>query len=237
VYLGCCAPYHAHEAIDPTIKRTIRSTFIARRQLQQCENPTEGGWQLALGCFVIIIARPRQYTGFGHALRHYETHWMTDTIKSVAAACLGAVLMDEPWIDFGFTKRPRYGSFFQTLRPTWKRDLEKTVAQQILATFTAAYVIAGYISSKEIPQVIAAFAMADLTALGYRSNDEGVTHLTKMIAQYHNTPVGYWYGVIAKQIDPMSIPDKKLSAAVTVGCIQYAENIDNMILVLRQKLI
>jgi hypothetical protein len=161
---------------------------------------------------------------------------MTNTIKSVAAACLGAVLKDEPWIDFGFTKRPRSGAFFQKLRSPWKRDLENTIAQQILATFTAAYVIAGHISSKDIPQVIEAYAKVGLTPLGYRSNDEGVTHLTKMIAQYHNTPFRNWSDLIAKQIGPMSIPDKKLRAAVTVGCIRYAQNMSNMIFVLKQKL-
>ena len=33
---------------------------------------------------------------------------MTNTIESVAAACLGAVMKDEPWIDFGYTKRPPF---------------------------------------------------------------------------------------------------------------------------------
>ena len=93
---------------------------------------------------------------------------MTNTIESVAAACLGAVMKDEPWIVFGYTKRPPFlvwnvNTFFQKLRSPWKRDLENTIAQQILATGTAAYVIAGRISSKDIPQVIEAYAKVGLT--------------------------------------------------------------------------
>ena len=167
---------------------------------------------------------------------------MTNTIESVAAACLGAVMKDEPWIDFGYTKRPPFlvwnvNTFFQKLRSPWKRDLENTIAQQILATFTAAYVIAGHISSDDIPQVIKAYAKVGLTPLGYRSNDEGVTHLANMIAQYHNTPFRNWSDLIAEQIGPMSVPDKKLRAAVTVGCIKYAQVMGGLILALKQKLI
>jgi hypothetical protein len=167
---------------------------------------------------------------------------MTNTIKSVAAACLDAVMRDEPWIDFGFTERPPFTlgnmiSGYIRWPRSWKRNLENTIAQQILATFTAAYVIAGHISSKDIPQVIEAYAKVGLTPLGYRSNDEGVTHLANMIAQYHNTPFRNWSDLIAEQIGPMSVPDKKLRAAVTVGCIKYAQVMGGLILALKQKLI
>jgi hypothetical protein len=165
---------------------------------------------------------------------------MTDTIESVALACLNAVMKDEPWIAFGFTARPPFllgnvNTFFQKLRSPWKRDLENTIAQQILATFTAAYVIAGHISSNDIPQVIEAYTKVGLTPLGYRSNDEGVKHLAKMIAQYHNTPIRNWSDLIAKQIDPMSIPDKKLRAAVMVGCIKYEHGMGGLFLALKQE--
>ena len=89
------------------------------------------------------------------------------------------VLSDEPWRDIGFSKRPRYGKFFQRFRARWKTDLEKRTLQEMLAAFTAAYVVAGRVSSDKVLSIVGAYtARADiLTALGYSSREEGVRDL------------------------------------------------------------
>jgi hypothetical protein len=154
-----------------------------------------------------------------------------DSVNNVAATCLGSLLKDEPWQDLGFAKRPRHGKFFERFRPKWKNELENKAVQEILATFTAAYALASRITSEDIPSVIALYtAKADLvTALGYSSRDEAARHLSERIAQYCRTPTADWHALIVKQIDPSSIPNKKLSANILVGCIRFTRNAGMMI--------
>jgi hypothetical protein len=159
-----------------------------------------------------------------------------DSVNNVAATCLGSVLKDEPWQDLGFAKRPRHGKFFERFKPKWKNELENRAVQELLATFTAAYALASRITSEDIPFVIAAYtAKTDLvTALGYSTRNEAVQHLSKRIAQYCRTPTADWHALIVKRIDPSSIPIKKLSANILVGCIRFARNVGMMIHVLEK---
>jgi hypothetical protein len=159
---------------------------------------------------------------------------MSDAVSDVVTTCLTTVLSDEPWQDIGFAKRPRSGAFLQRFRPTWKSDLERRVTQELLVIFTAAHSVAGRVTSDDIPSVIAAYtASADVVAaLGYSYRDESVRHLTEAIAQYCRTPVRDWHGLIAKRIATNSIPDKKLSARLLVGCVRLSQNLENMILIL-----
>jgi hypothetical protein len=160
---------------------------------------------------------------------------MSDAVRGVAATCLGTVLRDEPWQDIGFPKRPRHGEIFQGLRPAWKVALEKAVLQEMLAAFTAAYVLAGRITPDDTPQVIAVYtANADIIKdLGFSSREESVQNLNERITQYCATPLVDWYTTIAERITSMPIPDKKLAASLLVGCIQFSENLGNMVLALR----
>ena len=68
---------------------------------------------------------------------------MSDAVNKVGAYCLAAALMDEPWQDLGFRRRPKHGRFIQRFRPSWKVALEKRVLQQIIAVFTAVHVKRG----------------------------------------------------------------------------------------------
>lgn len=161
---------------------------------------------------------------------------MTDAVSGVVVTCLSTLLSDDAWQDFGFVKRPRHGSFFQNFRPTWKIDLENKVIQEMLSTLTAAHVLADRITSEDIPRIIAAYtARADLVAsLGYSSRDESAQHLAERIACYRKTPLADWHIVIAKRIAPNSIPDKKLSARVLIGCVRFSIHISHMIPILRE---
>lgn len=161
----------------------------------------------------------------------------SDTVSDVVAACLTIVLSDEAWRDIGFARRPRLGAFFQRFRPTWKTDLENRATQEILAAVTAAHAVAGRVTSDDIPKVIDAYtASADLaTALGYSSRDEGARHLSEVITQYCKTPIRDWHALIANHIAPNAIPDKKLSARLSFGCIQFSQNLGSMVLTLKQR--
>jgi hypothetical protein len=161
---------------------------------------------------------------------------MLDETSDVVATCFMMVLSDEPWRDIGFSKRPRCGAFFQRFRAAWKTDLEKRTIQEMLAAFTAAHAVAGRVSPDGIRSIIAAYtARPDvLTALGYSSREEGVRHLTETTADYCRTPIRDWASIAVKGIEPSSIPDKALSARLLVGCIQFSQNLGNMVLVLRR---
>ena len=177
-------------------------------------------------------------------LGHYRPSWhlteqmaaISDAVSDVVATCLGSVLSNEAWQDIGFANRPRHGAFFQRFRPRWKIDLEKRVTQEMLATFTAAHAIAGRVSSDDIPSVIAAYtARGDVVvALGYSSRPEGVRHLTETITQYCRTPIRDWHTLFMKRIAPDTIPEKKLSARLLIGCIRFSQNLGNMVLILRR---
>jgi hypothetical protein len=162
--------------------------------------------------------------------------YMSDPTADVVITCFRTVFSDEPWRDIGFAKRPRYGAFFQRFRSAWRTDLEKRTIQEMLATLTAAHVLAGRVSLDDIPTIIAAYtARPDVaTALGYSSREESTRHLSQTIAQYCKTPIGDWAGVIAKRLAPASIPDKALSASLLVGCVRFSQNLGSMVLVLRR---
>ena len=156
-------------------------------------------------------------------------------VAAVAARCLNTVLMDEAWQDFGFAKRPRVGTLFQRFRPKWKFDLEKAVIQEMLPSLSAVHVLAEKMSTRELRTLVEFYtANEDVTgAMGYSSPAEAARHLLQRIAQYGKTPVGEWHNLMAQRIDPLSIPEIKLAGKVMVGCVQFSQNLGNMMLILR----
>jgi hypothetical protein len=155
--------------------------------------------------------------------------------SNVAVTCLKILLSDEAWRDIGFTRRPRVGALFQRFRPAWKVNLENRVAQTMLAALTAAHATAGKISYDSVPEVIAAYTgRPDMAAqFGYASPDEGIRHLSQLVAEYLETPVGDWHILIATQIGSNMIPDKKQSARILFGCIKFSEVVKMMVVHLR----
>jgi hypothetical protein len=82
---------------------------------------------------------------------------MNDAILNVAATCLDTSLRDEAWQDLGFSKRPKYGAFFQRFRAKWKVDLEKSILQEMIILFTAAHLLAGKIRDSDIDDLVSLY--------------------------------------------------------------------------------
>jgi hypothetical protein len=95
----------------------------------------------------------------------------------------------------------------------------------MLAVLTAAHIAAGRISSDEMSEVIAKYiSPADLArALGYATPTEGFRCLSEAIKGYCKIPVGEWRVLIAKQIAPFEIPDKKLASRILLGTVRFSE--------------
>jgi hypothetical protein len=160
---------------------------------------------------------------------------MTDAIQELVVTCFSMVMSDEPWQDLGFSKRPRYGAFFQRFRSGWKVQLEKKALQEMLATFTAAHVLAGVVASDDIPKIVATYTVRPdvVRSLGYSSKEEGVGHLNTSIAKYLAAPPDEWSVLLTNRLDPRSVPDKKASARLFVGCAQFGTNMRRMISVIK----
>lgn len=156
--------------------------------------------------------------------------------KLIAATCLQMALSDEPWQDFGFSKRPKHGALFQRFRSPWKRELETKLLQEMLAMFTAAYVVAGKLSPDSLNLVIAMYVERPdvVRALGYTSQDDAIIRLVRTITRYKRLPAPDWADEIARKIDPASVPDKAIAALLWIGCVRFAQNVGGMILVLRR---
>lgn len=56
-----------------------------------------------------------------------RTKGRDNPITQTARAVMSTVLHDEPWKDIGFTRRPRYGTRIQHLRPRWRVAFERAV--------------------------------------------------------------------------------------------------------------
>ena len=160
---------------------------------------------------------------------------MTDSPKVVAAACLSMILGNEPWQDLGFSGRPRYGAYFERFRSKWKVDLEKILLQEMLAVFTAAYVVADRITLDDIPNIIAVYLqnIDTVKALGYASRDDGVEHLTRAIRNYRGLPLREWQKPMWDRIQSIPMLDRKRAARLLLGCIQFAQNVITMVSLLR----
>ena len=65
--------------------------------------------------------------------------------------------------------------------------------------------------------------------LEYTTRNEAEAHLNNSINKYADTDLSDWATLFVESIQPMSIPDKELSAKVTVGCIHFFENIKYMV--------
>ncbi len=162
---------------------------------------------------------------------------MEQPISHVIATCLQTVLRDEIWLDFGFTKRPKYGTLIQMIRPRWRVEIEKVVLKEMVIVLTAAHVIAGVISSKDIEQIADAYTTTSdvVRSLGYASRNEALIHLRNSIEEYSKLPPDQWPNTLVNHINPSNIPNEKIAARIMLGCAQFGTAAKNMINVLKQK--
>ena len=160
---------------------------------------------------------------------------MSDSDKAVAV-CLGTILTDEPWRDFGFSRRPVYGAFFQRFRSKWRVKLEKTVLQQMFCALIAGYVVSGKSSKESIAASLVKYMSARgvaTTAFGFSSQEECVRCLKSSIEEFVSSPPRQWSSVLSAHIRPDLLPDKKLATLIRLGCIQFGDIASSLILRLR----
>ena len=159
---------------------------------------------------------------------------MDSAVTQTVATCFHTILKDEPWQDFGFPRRPRYGALLQRFRAKWRVELEKRVVQQMLCVLTAAYVVAGKVPKESISVAATAYTSnADVAkALGFSSQAEGASRLAEAIGEYVSSVPDQWSQILYAHIRPDLLPDKKLGAQLFLGCAQFGISARNMIGVL-----
>lgn len=160
---------------------------------------------------------------------------MDSAAREALAICLGTVLKDEPWQDFGFRKRPRYGAWFQRFRAKWRVELEKRVLQEMLSALTAAYIVSGKLP-KNFAERAANVYTANVgiaAALGFSSQDQGALQVKHAIDEYVSSPPEQWSQILYARIRPDTLPDKELGAKLFLGCAQFGDTAKNMIEVLK----
>lgn len=162
---------------------------------------------------------------------------MKGSVRSVVATCCRTILMDEPWQDLGFPKRPRYGSLFQRFRPAWKVAVEKRVVQEMLAALTAVHIVAGAVPEDEVSDIVDAYTSFPevAEALGYASTEEAKQRLRGAIEKYVAEPTDRWSALLARRVDPNSLPERADAARLLVGCAQFGLNLQRMVNVVRQR--
>lgn len=161
---------------------------------------------------------------------------MQESVRRVIGTCLQTILLDEPWQDFGFRKRPRYGAIIQKLRPSWRVALEKAVLTQMLSAITAAHIVAGVVGQEDMEEIITFYTATPelVRAFGYQSRVEARRHLEKSVEQYVETPVEQWSSVLASRIGLKAIPDSSTATRVLAGCVRFSMTVQRMIDLLKQ---
>jgi hypothetical protein len=65
--------------------------------------------------------------------------------------------------------------------------------------------------------------------MGYMSQHDATQHMTASIGQYLGSSPTQWHTLLFQRLDPTSLPDGRLSARLMVGCMQFGQNLQNMI--------
>ena len=168
---------------------------------------------------------------------------MTDNVLRSAAGILGTVLKNEPWLDIGYGKRPKYGTFFRNFRPKWRVDLEDSLLKEMTSIFTAAYVLAGVLEEEDLDQVINVYVdgptdgpgitSGPFRTFGFLSRKDALTYFDEAIREYIEPGPSNWSGILTRRIGITRIPDQKLSAKLMGGSIRFTQTVEGMVLALR----
>lgn len=156
---------------------------------------------------------------------------MTPEQYAIMGTCLGAVLNDDVWQDLGFAGRPKYGRIVQRLRPKWRVNLEAKISNEILSTFTAAYVCSRKIDRNDLPSVVSAY-FADIkvvAALGYSTSDEAINRTYKSISEYCDTPPLEWSAVLLGKLGLAELPDQEFAKILYAGLSRYSLTMKEMV--------
>ena len=158
---------------------------------------------------------------------------------TTAATILKMSITDGLWVDVGYGKRPKYGSFFQHFRPKWRRDLEASLLREIVAICTAAYLLAEVVRQTDLDTVIDFYVdgtTGDLfRTFGFLSRPDALSYFSDAIREYHAAGPSEWAGLLFRRIGATHLPDRGFSARLMVGSVRFARNVEAMVLVLRRK--
>lgn len=156
---------------------------------------------------------------------------MSDAELRIAGRALQAMLNDEPWVDLGIGKRPKVGTLFQRFRHQWRVQLEERIAQEMLAMFSAAFLLAEDMSDESAPTLAAIYTSTPdaSTAFGFATQSAGATHLTESFENYMKLSTGGWPASLAQRLDITNLPDAELRARLVVGMIKLCSNVESMI--------
>ena len=159
-----------------------------------------------------------------------------DAVSHVAGTCLAYSLMDEPWQEVGFVRRPKYGDLIQRFRPQWRVRLEKAIGQEILILATSAYVTAGVLRRSELKDVVQIYTGEPDGAhnlwrvLGYNSANEAAEHLRDSIGAYLDVGIQEWPQLAPTRLGTQSIRNRSLATKLTAGAIRLAQAAQTMVL-------
>lgn len=158
-----------------------------------------------------------------------------DSLSTVAAYCLSMVLSEEVWCDIGYPKRPRGGSVFEFFKKEWETELKHGVTREILASFTAAHIVANKIHNNDIDDITNIyFAYNNVEkSLGFNSVADAKAYIKESIRKYIETDPRNWSVVLGDRINIGNLPKEALTARVMVGCVNFTDNLNRMIHVLQ----
>lgn len=145
---------------------------------------------------------------------------MTEEVKQALEKCVSLAFCDYTWRFWGFPKRPKYGSFWNKLRPKWRVELEQKLFAEILISNIAAYVAGGALDSDGVDELVRFFTTDPQigNCIGYSSGD----HLRDDIFEYAKAPADEWSGILTGRLPLNSITDKRLAASILFGCSQFS---------------
>jgi hypothetical protein len=165
---------------------------------------------------------------------------MNTEITKIVAYCLSIALSDDPWVDIGYRKRPKYGSKIQRFRTAWKVTIEKTIFREFIIILSAAHVAAGVIDKSVIEELAQTYAGGKnhenmYVYLGYTTRHEAIDHLCRSITQYVNSETEEWPSLLFDHLGIQGIPDEKLKAKLFVGCVTFNRTVKHMIALMKRK--
>ena len=158
---------------------------------------------------------------------------MERSASEAVAACIAAVMKNEPWQNCGFEKRPQQNIWAQGVRPKWQVELEQKLLEQMLSAVTAAYVVSRKVPESFVDTAVKAYsANSDIApVLGFSS--ELTIRLKQTIGEYVSAPPENWPQLLSSRVKAVELPDKKMTARLSLGCTQFGTTAKNMVNLLR----
>jgi len=153
----------------------------------------------------------------------FQSSGMEDLVAQIADNCFRLVMADGSWEAIGFGRRPRRGLIWRFTTPAWKVALEDRVHRELLVIFSAAHVGAFGSTRDELLRSLVKFYWGVDGRFGQIFPSAEACQ--KAINEYLGAPCAEWHKLLCDHLEVFTVPDKKLSARLLVGCVQFAMNV------------